>query len=154
MGIIWSFWIILVRPASQSWNAKKPSTEVVKARNLNNSLRAHWTLPMICNLKVLDTQSDKRSLLGGGLGRVGLDFVLQRPLDSLDWCYQNWWMLSKLRRSPWFWLEYFQQVHNPAQLDWFGSLRTKTYSYATVGVELSKLEARDLNILLPNEQWN
>ena len=39
---------------------------------------------MICNLKVLDTQSDKRSLLGGGLGRVGLDFVLQRPLDSLD----------------------------------------------------------------------
>lgn len=36
----------------------------------------------------------------------------------------------------------------------FGSLRTTTYSYATVGLELSKLEARDLNILPPNEQWN
>ena len=88
----------------------------------------------------------------GGLGRVGLDFVLQRPRDSLDWCYQNWRMLSKLRISPWFWLEYFQQVHNPAQLDL--GLWTTTYSYATVGVELSKLEARDLNILPPNEQWN
>lgn len=52
-----------------------------------------------------------------GLGTVGLDFVLQRPLDGLDWCHQNWWMLSKLRISPWFWLEYFQQVHNPVQLD-------------------------------------